>query len=258
MTEDCLYLQKNLLKTKLLTPKRPRDVWGKSQTNMDKDNKSFGFLTTDRLESAKKPAYTLREIAAQEYPEFWNAANECVRIAKEFQNMSLEMLPLYAKHLPASFEELQNNEPSQGILLSYLKIRSIYGLAYRIWQIVDGQCRKLAKAGNENDQGSVENAKKELCDVMSMFENLSNSMDIVNDEENGFSRLEQLINDYRPRLDFPVLSNWSYRDITGTIESQGLQYEGLWQAVKDDNVPSEPNITGLMEKDEDNEMVRVY
>lgn len=97
------------------------------------------MITVDDI--GKKKPYTLKEIVEIELPEFWGGANESIRIANELQNLSIKLLTLYKSSLPGDFDQLKTNESFQLIFLNYLKMRSFYGLAYKIWEIVDDRCR---------------------------------------------------------------------------------------------------------------------
>lgn len=101
-------------------------------------------------------------------------------------------------------------------------------------------------------------AKSELIDCFSLVERLSESLDSVGDDQNGFNTLEGIIDAYNAQLDFRVMKNWSYRDITSTIKNHGVLYEDLWETTVKDIVPQETNIAGLMESPEDNKTVRMY
>ena len=135
---------------------------GESQKNM---------LTDD---IGKRKPYTLKETVEIEFPELWGAANESIRIAKELQNLSMELLTLYKNNLPSDFDQLKTNESYQIMFLNYLKMRSFYGLAYEIWVIVDDRCRILAQSKNSADYNNVAVAKSELIDCFSLVDRLTN------------------------------------------------------------------------------------
>ena len=222
------------------------------------------MLTTNG-NNGKKP-YTLREIVEIDYPEFWGGASESVRVAGELQKLAIELLPVYKKPLSVDLEQLKAQEELQSFFVNYLKARSIYGLAYKISEIVDSECRNLAMADNCQDSDSIDNAEGELIDIMTLVESLSESIEAIFDDKTGFSKLEELIDTYnsnrvdtnRPNFDFPVLPQWSYQDIMYSIKNRGLLHEDLWNSVLNDIAPKEGIIVALMERPEDNEMVRIY
>ena len=101
----------------------------------------------------------------------------------------------------------------------------------------------------------------------------------------GFEKLKQALG----RTDFHVMrgldsegqhTTWSFGDIVGTLEyyetasiaidpmplptiprrdDMAIEaYNNLWTAALYDIIPTEPDIAGLMESDEDNKTVRMY
>lgn len=219
------------------------------------------MLTTNG-NNGKNP-YTLREIVEIDYPEFWRGASETVRVAGELQNLAIELLPVYKKPLSVDLEQLKTHEELQSFFVNYLKARSIYGLAYEISEIVDRECRNLAVADNSQDSDNIDNAEGELIDIMTLVESLSESIEAIFDDKTGFSKLEEMLDTFRidtdkPKFDFLVLPNWSYRDIMGSINNRGILHEDLWNSVLNDIAPKEANIVALMERPEDNVMVRIY
>ncbi len=219
------------------------------------------MLTTNDL--GKRRPYTLKEIVELDYPEFWGGAKEGIRVVKELQNMMLGMLPISRRHLPSTFDQLKAHKQAQIALLNYLKMRSIYGLAYAIWELLDTNCRKLAQARLEVEQDQIEDAMGRLVDVMSLVDSITKSFDFVKDQENGFYMLKDMIDTRCPGMDFFVKrgtanSTWSYRDIVGTIQGLGFSDENICNSLLFDDDPKEPNIGGLMERPEDDKMVVVY
>ena len=229
---------------------------------MDKKNNSGGFslLTIDMLENHKKLPYTYKEILQQKYPQFWGGANESVRILKEVQKFVLESLPDIRKIKSCSFEQLKEHKEIQLFFLNYLNLRSIYGLAYKIWNLIDSQCRNLAKAANAADKEGVQIAQEALISEMSFVETLMKSFNLFADLENGFYKLGELVNDAPFKIDFLVLAegSWMYSDIMGIVNNQGVVNEDLWNSSVKDNDPTETNVIGLMESPEDEKTVRMY
>lgn len=219
------------------------------------------MLTTNG-NNGKNP-YTLREIVEIDYPEFWGGASETVRVVGELQNLAIEILPVFKKPLSVDLEQLKAQEELQSFFVNYLKARTIYGLAYKISEIVDSECRNLAVADNCQDSDSIDNAEGELIDIMTLVESLSGTIESFFDDKTGLSKLEEMLDTFRidtdkPKFDFLVLPNWSYRDIMGSINNRGLLHEDLWNSVLNDVAPKEGSIVALMERPEDNEMVRIY
>ena len=211
----------------------------------------------------KRCPYTLKEIVELDYPDFWGGAKECIRIAKELQNMVLKLLPDYRRLLPRSFEQLKEHKSVQTTMLNYIKLRSTFGLAYAVWETIDKNCRKLAQARLDAEQDQIEDAMERLVEVMSLVDSITKSFDYISDEENGYDRLLDMIVANCPHLYFYVLrvagkDTWEYQNVVGTIQSVGFGNEDLFNSVIADEVPKESNIGGLMEKPEDDKMVIVY
>jgi hypothetical protein len=93
------------------------------------------------------------------------------------------------------------------------------------------------------------------------------ALDIAQDNTEGFRKLEQDVEGFGERTDFHVMdcyskegrhSTWSFLDIAGTLTNGESSYDSLWEAVNNSPDPTKPNISGLMESEEDNKMIRIY
>ena len=231
----------------------------------------------------KRLPYTYKEIVEIDYPDFWNAANESIRRAYAVQEMMLEMLPVFHDHLPGDTEKWQS-EKAINTLVNYLKLRSLYGFGHYIWEKANRLCHELAKSSNDGDYIGVEKAK---TDLRALFETINkvDVLDIVQDQETGFEKLKQALGDtyihvMAGRSSDGRSSTWSFRDIVGTLEyyetasiaidpmplptishrdDMAIEaYNNLWVVALNSAVPTEPDIAGLMESDEDNNTVRMY
>lgn len=207
------------------------------------------MLTINNL--GKRLPYTYKEIVEIDYPEIWDLAQRCFQITKTWQEMAVELMPLYKK---------------RSSLLNYLKTRSLYGFAYYIAKQVNRLCHELASCDNEQDQDGVDNARIALADLFEAFGKV-NVIDIVQDNIEGFHKLEQAVEGFGERTDFHVMdccSNeglhtiWSFLDIVGTLKNGESSCDSLWEAVNNSSDPTETNIGGLMESEEDNKLVRLY
>ena len=152
------------------------------------------------------------------------------------------------------------------MLLNYLKMRSLYGFAHYIGKQVNRLCHELASCDNEQDQDGVDNAKIALADLFVAFGKVD-ALDIAKDSVEGFRKLGQAIEGFGERTDFHVMdcyskegrhSTWSFLDIAGTLKNGESSYDSLWEAVNNSPDPTKPNISGLMESEEDNKMIRIY
>lgn len=216
------------------------------------------MLILSKNTKIKRRPYTYKEIVEMDFPDFWRGATEVIRIARELQNIALELLPECRKLLPLNYDQLKEQKAKQGVLLYYLMLRSTYAFAHKIGKLTNNYCHNLAKAKLTNDVDQVEASKKELVVLMTFVGKVSESSAFLTEKENGFDMLEKLIDTYSPKLHFSVLHNWSYRDITGTIHANGILSESLWQTVLEDDVPTDVNVEGLMERADDNELVVMY
>ena len=207
------------------------------------------MLTIDDL--GKRLPYTYKEIVEIDYPEFWDLAQRCLQITETWQEMTVELMPLFKKHTT---------------LLNYLKVRSLYGFAYYIAERVNRLCHELASCDNEQDQDGVDNARIALADLFEAFGKVD-VIDIAQDNIDGFHKLEQAVEGFAERTDFHVMdcyskegrhSTWSFLDIAGTLKNGESSYDSLWVAANNSPDPTKPNIGGLMESEEDNKMIRIY
>jgi hypothetical protein len=207
------------------------------------------MLTINDL--GKRLPYTYKEIVEIDYPEIWDLSQRCLQIAEAWQEMTVELTPLFKK---------------RSTLLNYLKVRSLYGLAHYIGAQVNRLCHELASCDNEQDQDGVDNARIALADLFENFGKVD-ALDIAQDNTEGFRKLEQAVEGFGERTDFHVMdcyskegrhSTWSFLDIAGTLKNGESSYDSLWEAVNNSPDPTKPNISGLMESEEDNKMIRIY
>ena len=201
------------------------------------------------LNGQKRMPYTKREILQQKYPPFGGGANELVRILRELQNLLVELMPLYRSGLPRLSSQL-GNKKIQSVYLSYIKCRILYSFAEAVWKRTEHHCSDIATKPVDNDS-----AKEALIHSFEVFDEYS-LIDIVKDEENGYTLMKEMIKKYECNLDFTVfLPGWRYTDIVGMIEYKGLQSEQLLKDVLAYQDPSETNIGQLLD---DNKMERMY
>jgi hypothetical protein len=198
----------------------------------------------------KRLPYTYKEIVELDYPKIWDLAQRCLQIAKTWQEMAVELMPLYKK---------------RPMLQNYLKIRSLYGFAYYIWKRVNCLCHELAYCKNNADRVGEDDAKIALADLFEAFGKVD-VIDIAQDDNEGFHKLQQAVERFGIGTDFHVMdcynnegrhSTWSFLDIVGTLKNDESG-DSLWEAVNNASDPTETNIGGLMESEEDNKLVRLY
>ncbi|MBQ6306402.1 MAG: hypothetical protein IJK78_07540 [Bacteroidales bacterium] len=207
------------------------------------------MLTINDL--GKRLPYTYKEIVELDYPEIWDLAQRCLQITKTWQEMAVELMPLYKK---------------RPMLQNYLKVRSLYGFAYYIWKQVNCLCHELAYCKNNADMEGADDARIALADLFEAFGKVDVT-DIAQDNNQGFHKLQQAVEGFDERTDFHVMdrysneglqTKWSYLDIVGTLKNGESSCDSLWEAVNNSSDPTETNIGGLLESEEDNELVRMY
>ena len=207
------------------------------------------MLTIDDL--GKRLPYTYKEIIEIDYPEIWDLAQRCLQITEAWQEMTVELMPLFKK---------------RSMLLNFLKVRSLYGFAHHIGKQVNRFCHELASCDNGQDQDGVDNAKIALADLFEAFGKVD-ALDIAQDNTEGFRKLGQAIEGFGERTDFHVMdcyskegrhSIWSFLDIAGTLKNGESSYDSLWEEANNSPDPTKPDIGGLMESEEDNNLVRMY
>lgn len=217
-------------------------------------------------ENYKKYSYTLSEIFKNDYPDLWGRSEKCISELENWQKKTVELFPVYHQKVLEANEN-RTSKMAQLVLMNYIKLRTIYAFARQIWEKVNSECHNVAYAKNDNDHDGEEKATSALVKCLEGFERFS-IIDIVKDEVSGFFRLYQQVEDYKSRMDIlQVLHRISedglhvqssFRDIVGTIQSEGMLSEHLWEMATKSPYPSELDISGLMESEEDNKMVRIY
>lgn len=215
-------------------------------------------------EEIKKLPYTLKEIMENKYPKLYETINSCFHELEDWQKTSLKMLPLYKKQILDNKDNPKSMD-AQIHMMNYLKLHSFYGFAHHIWEQVNRHCHNLASYINENNEDGVDKEKTTLFELMKCFSKISIT-GIAEDEATGFFRLFQVV-EFFDQGDVLNVLEWidgesrrccSYRDIIGIINRNGLQDEGLWKRALESIEPTEPNVSGLMETEEDNELARMY
>ena len=210
-----------------------------------------------------KPAYTLREILECDYQELLETAESGCAILAELQKALIELLPLSQRLLPSNSSQLANVE-AQANLTTFIFHYSLFAFADKAHTMLKEQCTALAEALNSNndekEEETVEILKKTLEALSRIpFDNLLDHGAV------GLMRLDTFKDYLQENLDFlviPVLkandslrSNWSFRDITGTIMRHGLSYEPLLTNCIDAPLPKNTTIGELVDNEK---MVRIY
>ena len=210
-----------------------------------------------------KPAYTLREILECDYQELLETAESGCAILTKLQNALIELLPLSQEMLRRNGNQLANVE-AQANLTTFIFHYSLFAFADKAYTMLKEQCTALAEALNSNnyeeEEKLADNLKKTLEALSRIpFDNLLDNGAV------GLHRLDTFKNYLQENLDFlviPVLkangslrSNWSFRDITGTIMRHGLSYGPLLTNCIDAPLPKNTTIGELVDNEK---MVRIY
>ena len=209
------------------------------------------LITKENIKKNVRRPYTPREIVEDEYPEMFETGKGCLCELEKLQEKVVELLPSYKKQVT----DCQNNrgtKEAQAHLLNYLKLRSLYSFACKIAEQVNLRCRNLAVCDEDQEEKEIVLAKSYEAFGKVDFD------DIVQDDKEGFRKLEQAVESFGKRTDFMVMECWSFLDIVGTLNNGGSSLDDLWRSAIESLDPTKPNIGGLMESEEDNRMVRVY
>ena len=207
--------------------------------------------------------HTMREFLECNYPELLETAESRCAVLAELQNAVIELLPLSKKLFPSDIKQLDCVE-AQVNLTTFIFHYSLFAFADKAHTMLKEQCTALAEALNSNNDEKEEkladNLKKTLEALSRIpFDNL------LDHGAAGLHRLDTFKDYLQENLDFlviPVLkangslrSNWSFRDITGTIMRHGLSYEPLLTNCIDAPLPKNTTIGELVDNEK---MVRIY
>lgn len=209
-----------------------------------------------------RPAYTLREILECDYPELLEAAENGCTLLTELQSAIIDLLPSSQKQLPCNIEQLVGAE-AQANLMTYIYHYSLFAFAGKAYTMLKEQCTALAEAINSHheDEDTAADKLQNTLEALSRipFDNLLDHGAV------GLMRLDTFKDYLQENLDFLVIpvidangslrSNWSFRDITGTIIRHGLSYEPLLTNCIDAPLPKNTTIGELVDNEK---MVRIY
>lgn len=213
--------------------------------------------------SKTRHPYTLRELLECDYPELLEAAESMCVVLTELQNAIVERLPLSKRLLPFDIKQLAHVE-KQANLMTYIYYHSLFAFADEVYTILNKQCTALAEALNSNDKTAEDAAADKLKQTLQSLGRIPFDT-LLNHGAVGLLRLEHFKDYLQGRLDFNVISvfdqtgkihaHWSFRDITGTIEGNGLDHEGLLEDVINTPLPNAPTIGKVVD---DETLVRMY
>lgn len=191
--------------------------------------------------------YTRKEILQEYQSGLWNRAETVAGDLLDLQNKVVEMLPEAKRLLPKKHEELKEEE-AQANFVNYLRLRSLYAFAEKIWKVIEELCRKLAEAENSARE-LIEESKGALDKTLGVAETIPFEK-FIDQEASGLDELNKLLLRFENNShDFQVFNNWSFLDIMGTITNCGLMHEGLLSDALSDNIPSSPSIGQLLADD---------
>lgn len=205
-----------------------------------------------RISKKTIPSYTYRQVMATDYQPLWEGAQKYVEYLNQVQAKIINILPKYKRLLPNEFMGLKE-EKAQMNLLNYIRLCSIYTFADKAFQTIDKLCRDLVDSENKHDQEGID-------DLIQKIVALSNTLldDIITDDITGFQRLCAKWQELREKSIIPywiVFKHWSFGDIVGTINNQGMCDEGLWRDASQNKDPEAVSIGTLLDSDE---MIRIY
>ena len=193
---------------------------------------------------------------ATDYQPLWEGAQKYVEYLNQVQVQIINILPKYKSLLPNEFDELKE-EKAQMNLLNYIRLCSIYTFADKAFQTIDKLCRDLVDSENKLDQEGIEELNQKIVVLCN-----TSLDDIITDDVTGFQRLCAKWQEFREKSiisDWIVFKlergTWSFADIVGTINNQGMCDEGLWRDATQNKDPETVSIGTLLDSDE---MIRIY
>ena len=189
---------------------------------------------------------------ATDYQQLWEGAQKYVEYLNQVQARIIEVLPKYKSLLPNEFDELKE-EKAQMNLLNYIRLCSIYTFADKAFQAIDELCRDLVDSENKHDQEGIDDLIQKIVALCNTLQD-----DIITDDITGFQRLCAKWQELREKsiiTDWTVFKHWSFGDIVGTINNQGMCDEGLWRDATQNKDPKAVSIGTLLDSDE---MIRIY
>ena len=198
------------------------------------------------------PSYTYRQVMETDYQSLWEGAQKYVKHLAQVQAQIIDVLPKYKSLLPNEFIELKG-EKAQTNLLNYIRLCSIYTFADKAFQAIDELCRDLVDSKGKHDQEGIEELNQKIVVLC------NTSLDeFITDDITGFQRLSAKWQELRKKsiiTDWTVFKHWSFGDIVGTINNQGMCDEGLWRDASQNKDPEAVSIGKLLDSDE---MIRIY
>ena len=198
------------------------------------------------------PSYTYRQVMETDYQSLWEGAQKYVKHLAQVQAQIIDVLPEYKSLLPNEFVELKG-EKAQTNLLNYIRLCSIYTFAGEAFQTIDKLFRDLVDSEGKHDQEGIDDLIQKIVALCNTLQD-----DIITDDVTGFLRLCAKWQELREKSIIPdwiVFKHWSFGDIVGTINNQGMCDEGLWHDAIQNKDPEAVSIGTLLDSDE---MIRIY
>ena len=202
------------------------------------------------------PSYTYRQVMETDYQSLWEGAQKYVEHLTQVQAQIIDVLPKYKSLLPNEFIELKG-EKAQTNLLNYIRLCSIYTFADKAFQTLDKLCCDLVDSEGKHDQEGIEDLVQKIVALCN-----TSLDDIITDDVTGFLRLSAKGQELREKSiisDWIVFKleggTWSFADIVGTIDNQGMCDEGLWHDAIQNKDPKAVSVGTLLDS---NEMIRIY
>ena len=187
-----------------------------------------------------------------DYQSLWEGAQKYVKHLAQVQAQIIDVLPKYKSLLPNEFIELKG-EKAQTNLLNYIRLCSIYTFADKAFHTLDKFCRDLVDSKGKHDQEGIEELNQKIVVLCN-----TSLDDFITDDVTGFLRLcakWQKLRDRSIISYWIVFKHWSFGDIVGTINNQGMCDEGLWRDATQNKDPEAVSIGTLLDSDE---MIRIY
>lgn len=207
--------------------------------------------------------HTMRDFLECNYPELLETAESGCAVLTELQNALVELLPQSQKLLPREIKQLADIE-AQANFMAFIYHHSLFAFADKAYTMLSTQCTALAKALDSNLKDEEKETADKLQKTLKALSNIPFE-NLLEHSAVGLLRLEVFKDYLQERLDFIVIpvfdatgkqiSDWSFRDITGTIVRRGLSDQQLLTNCINAPLPCSHTIGKVVD---DETMLRIY
>ena len=161
----------------------------------------------------------------------------------KLQKQIIAEMPVLKQQLPIDIAELAQPE-KQDKYSRYIFLFSLFTFAKKVCEILEKPYHELADAIRKNE--NADEPKEELDKLLGALKDISFD-DLYNDHATGLQELDKQKSaiTYDWNVIYVPHGFWSFRDIIGTIQSNGLLDEGLLKDFLAEDCPTAPSIQEL-------------